>query len=85
MAKVESVRKRTSSQLDDLCFAMTYALLHELCAPLVGILGLGALMALGAESLSAGDVRDMAETIVKSGQRLHWLMEHYLLYAQIER
>lgn len=80
------LKRRTDESLDELRHTLTYALPHELRTPLMGILGYGELLVMdaAAQSLEAGTVSRMAEEIVRSGARLHRLIENYLVYAQLE-
>jgi two-component system, sensor histidine kinase and response regulator len=84
LAKQASVRRFTDKALDELRHSLLLTLPHELRTPLVGILGYGEFLATEAESFSPEDVSRMGRTIVNSAQRLHHLIENYLIYAQIE-
>lgn len=84
LTKQESARNRTKEQLTELRMALTHSLPHELRTPLIGILGYGELLGMDAEKLSPTSIREMARNIVSSGQRLHHMVENYLLYAQLE-
>jgi two-component system, sensor histidine kinase and response regulator len=84
LAKQASVRRFTNKAMDELRHSLLLTLPHELRTPLVGILGYGEFLATEAESFSTEDVSRMARTIVNSAQRLHHLIENYLIYAQIE-
>lgn len=57
---------------------------HELRTPLVGILGIGELLAQDAETLTPAEIVDYATLITRSGQQLYRLVENYLLYTQLE-
>jgi len=58
---------------------------HELRTPLVGILGIGELLAQDAETLTPTEIIDYATMITNGGRQLYRLVENYLLYSQLER
>jgi two-component system sensor histidine kinase/response regulator len=84
LSKQASVQRFTNKAMDELRHSLLLTLPHELRTPLVGILGYGEFLATEAESFSPEDVAKMGRTIVNSAQRLHHLIENYLIYAQIE-
>jgi two-component system sensor histidine kinase/response regulator len=84
LAKAATFRKHSDAQMDELRAALIHTLPHELRTPLCSILGYGELLVTDADYVSPDDVREMAASIVSSGQRLRRLILKYLLYAQIE-
>ncbi|MCU0514520.1 MAG: hybrid sensor histidine kinase/response regulator [Anaerolineae bacterium] len=84
LSKRELIQQHTDQQMEELRTSLIYTLPHELRTPLSLILGNAELLAMDADDLPPAQVREMAEMIVRSGQRLHRLIENYLLYAQIE-
>lgn len=84
MNKAALVQYQTTHQMEQLRSTLIRTLPHELRTPLIGILGYAELMVLDADDLSPSRVREMAELIIASGQRLHRLIENYLTYSSIE-
>ncbi len=78
------IEDKTEKALEELRRSIAYLLPHELRTPLVSIIGYGELLSLDASILSASKIQEMGLSIVESGNRLHHLIENYLLYAQIE-
>ena len=70
-------------KLDDLRQSLMSSLPHEFHTPLTGIIGYANLMLLNP-TLSEQQIVHMATRILRSGERLHRLVENYLLYAQTE-
>jgi two-component system sensor histidine kinase/response regulator len=71
-------------KLDTLRDELINVLPHELRTPLTGILGYAELLMLDGVALDGTQVVKMATIIYNQSQRLQQLVEHYLLYAQIE-
>jgi DNA-binding response OmpR family regulator len=63
---------------------IVYALPHELRTPLAGSLGYAEVLCMDAETMQPDEVRDIASHIVRNNQRLHHVLENYLIYAQLE-
>jgi two-component system, sensor histidine kinase and response regulator len=84
LAEQKIVTQHQEQKLDDLRSTIIRTLPHELRTPLSGIIGCGHLLLMDPDGLSPEHVREMAEIIVRSGERLHRLIENYLLYAQIK-
>ncbi|MDX1951977.1 MAG: response regulator [Verrucomicrobiota bacterium] len=82
LQKQEVARKESEKTLEALRTNINFALPHELLTPLSGILGFSEMLREG--NFSQADVKSMAESIHSSGQRLHDLINNYLIYAQIE-
>jgi two-component system sensor histidine kinase/response regulator len=56
---------------------------HELQTPLSGIMGLSELMTMQSEELLPSEVHEYAEGIHQSADRLHRLIQNYLLYSRL--
>lgn len=63
---------------------ITYSLPHELRTPLTGILGYSELLIMDYETIPRAQILDFATEIINSGNRLHRVIENYLVYAQLE-
>ncbi|MCL4248375.1 MAG: response regulator [Anaerolineae bacterium] len=61
-----------------------YALPHELRTPLTHILGYSEIMRTSAETITPEEIEQMSTSIFQAGDRLHHLIENYLVYAQLE-
>src|SRR5208282_1185485 len=57
---------------------------HEMRTPLNGILSNAEMLATSAATLKMGEITEMGQEILKSGQRLERLIENFLIYAQLE-
>ena len=77
-------KQKAEAALDQLRIGMSTMIPHELRTPLVGIIGFGELLAMDPESYTPAEITEMARTIVVSGERLLHLIDHYLLYVQLE-
>lgn len=84
------LKKRTliiqqqEQQFQELQQAITTTLPHELRTPLTAILGYASLMVEDVQMLSYEQLQMFGEGILKAGNRLHRLIENYILYAQLE-
>ncbi len=56
---------------------------HELRTPLVGILGMTGILCDDIENISKEDIKEIAERIQKSGNRLHRRIEKFLTYTEL--
>jgi len=83
-AKRALISRHAEERVQSLRDGISLALPRGLNAPLDGILGFAEVMAEGAESLRAEEIRQMAEFILVSGRRLDKLTRNFLVYAQIE-
>ena len=77
-------QQRAAAELDQLRIGMSTMLPHELRTPLVGIIGFGELLAMDPDTYTSAEIAEMARTIADSGERLLRLIDHYLLYVQLE-
>lgn len=73
-----------SAQADELRQTLLLTLPHELRTPLVGIIGGAEMLLMDQDMLDADHIMRMADMILRSGKRLHRLIENYLLLAQLE-
>ncbi len=72
------------SQLNELRQHITRALPHELLTPLNGILGAAAVLINYYDSLSKDEVIESVQDIKTSGERLHRLVQNFLLMADLD-
>jgi signal transduction histidine kinase len=84
LKKQASIRQQAEKQLAQLRASISLMLPHELNTPLVGILGLAEIIGTSAQSLSPAELKEFAQTIVTSGERLRRLIQNFLLHARLE-
>jgi signal transduction histidine kinase len=82
--KVSRLEMLYEQKMDALRDSILLALPHELRTPLSLIIGYGELLSYQAPDLPDEKIRSLAQTITRSGRRLHHLFENYIIYAQIE-
>ncbi len=80
----ELVVNQGEKKLKELRDNLTRSLPHEFRTPLTAILGFSQHLVGTYEKLEPDDVKRMLETIHTSAERLHNLVQNYLLYAQLE-
>jgi len=78
------VERKTQGQIKELRTNITYHLPHELNTPLNGIISGGAFLEEFADVLDPDEIREMAENIRTSGERLFRMTKNFLLYAHLE-
>ncbi len=83
LTKKKTLASQYVDQMDSLRGNILMALPHELRTPLASIIGYAELIALDAFTMPREQVKLMAHTIEDAGQRLHHLIENYLIYAQL--
>jgi two-component system, sensor histidine kinase and response regulator len=84
LEKQAAIRQQSQKKLDELRSNIAMSLPHEMRTPLNGILGFSELLIREVENLSPHEIREMAEGIHKSGERLYKLIQKFLLYAELE-
>ncbi|WP_017315858.1 hybrid sensor histidine kinase/response regulator [Mastigocladopsis repens] len=82
--KKVTINQHSQKRLDDLRSSITMSLPHEMRTPLNGILGFSELLMKEVDTLSRDEIREMAEGIHKSGERLYRLIQNFLLYVELE-
>lgn len=82
--KKAAIEKQSQKKLDELRSSITLSLPHELRTPLNGILGFSELLVQEWNTLEREEVREMAEGIHQSAERLFRLIQNFLLYAELE-
>ncbi|MBD2593131.1 hybrid sensor histidine kinase/response regulator [Nostoc sp. MBR 210] len=84
LEKQTAIYQQTQDKLDKLRTSITLSLPHELRTPLNGILGFSQILMEESELLDAASIKEMAEFIHQSSQRLFHLIQKFLLYAELE-
>ncbi|MBD2436180.1 response regulator [Nostoc sp. FACHB-110] len=82
--KQTAIYQRTQEKLDNLRNSITLSLPHEMRTPLNGILGFSQMLMEESELLDIESIKEMAEFIHISSQRLFHLIQKFLLYAELE-
>lgn len=80
----DEINQRYEQRLADLRGNIFYMLPHELRTPLVSVIGYAELLMMDAETVSPEQVKSMANSILRAGQRLHRTTENFLVYMQLE-
>jgi len=84
LAKHATIREEAEREIEALRNSIITTLPHELRTPLNGIIGGAQLLSKDAATMAPEEVREFAEMILTSGQRLNRLVENFLIYAQLE-
>ncbi|MCB9418199.1 MAG: hybrid sensor histidine kinase/response regulator [Ardenticatenaceae bacterium] len=84
LKKVSQLEMHYEQKMDALRDSILLALPHELRTPLSLIIGFGEVLSKQGHELPDEKIRSLAQTITRSGRRLHHLFENYIIYAQIE-
>lgn len=79
-----SEKAKTQEKINTLRTNLSFALPHELLTPLNGILGLSKLLKECYSDFTQEDACEMLEEIHISGQRLHRLVQNFLLFSRLE-
>ena len=84
LQKQQKLKQQSENSLAQLRNSITLSLPHELKTPLNGILGLSEMMMLSSESMDASEITEIATDIYNSAKRLDYLIQNFLLYAELE-
>lgn len=84
LQKHAKLKRQSEEKLNDLRHNLTRTLPHELLTPLNGILGLADFGIEDCENMNHAEMQEMFQDIKRSGERLYQLIQHFLLYAQLE-
>jgi two-component system sensor histidine kinase/response regulator len=79
----KNVRQKAENQLAEFRTNLSLALPHEFLTPLNGILGFAELLR-SQDQFPVKETQEIADSIFVSGQRLHRLIQNFLIYTQIE-
>ncbi|MGA7935684.1 MAG: response regulator [Kovacikia sp.] len=80
----QTLVNQSQKQLESLRNSIALSLPHELRTPLNGILGLSELLKDDYEQLERQEIAEIAEGIHDAADRLHRLIQNYLLYVELE-
>lgn len=84
LEKQAELQRQADRRLDELRGSLTLALPHELRTPLNGILGLAGILIEDYANCTPNEVLATAQDIHSSAERLHHLIENFLVFAQIQ-
>jgi two-component system sensor kinase len=84
LTQAQQRQNKTRTQLEELRQHITRSLPHELLTPLNGILGSTELLTTFYDSLSKEEILESVVDIKSSGERLHRLVQNFLLMADLD-
>jgi signal transduction histidine kinase len=84
LEKHQALQSHTQKQLDDLRSSIALSLPHELRTPLTGILSAVETLRVLADGIDRETVLEIADAVQISAERLHRLIQNFLLYARLE-
>ncbi|AFZ46504.1 response regulator receiver sensor signal transduction histidine kinase [Cyanobacterium stanieri PCC 7202] len=84
LEKTARLKKQSVEKLAELRQNISFALPHEINTPLNGINSSAQLLKDYHDSLTREELREIADLILDSTQRLTHLMQNFLLYAELE-
>jgi len=80
----QAIRREAEKKLSDLRANISLAMPHELFTPLSGIIGFADLLSGDSTGMQPEEISEIGRAIAVSAERLHRVIENYLIYAQIE-
>ena len=84
LSKQTLIQKDVDQELDKFRSNITRSLPHELLTPLNGILGMSDLLSNYYDTMDADEVQSCLADIKTSSERLHRLIQNFLLFAQLQ-
>lgn len=84
LEKQAAIKQQQAQKLDQLRTSINLSLPIELRSPLHTILGFSQYLTDSADTLEPSEIREISQTIHKSGERLYRLVQNFLLYAELE-
>lgn len=82
--KQATIDQQQAQKLDWFRNSITKSLPHAMRSPLTHILGFSQFIVEEADTLERQDIKEMAGKISTSAERLHKLIQNFLLYAELE-
>lgn len=82
--KQDAIDKQSQKKLDALRSSITLSLPHEIYTPLSGLLNLSKMLLDEYDVMEGHEILEVAEGLYTSSQRLHRVIQNFLLYAQLE-
>ncbi len=82
--KQEIIARQSQQQLNHLRSSIALSLPHELRTPLHAILGLAELLIDDHAKIDRQDLLEIAQSIHSAGERLHRLIQNFLLYIEVQ-
>lgn len=82
--KQATIRAQSQQRLDSLRSNITRHLPHELHTPLNGIISSSQILIQEYDSIERTEVLELAEVIYSSADRLHKLIQNFMVYAELE-
>jgi len=82
--KYQAYRQMVEKRMSDLCSSISLSLPHELITPLTGILGIAQVLRDSGNNMAPDQVVELSQLIIDSGNRLHRLINNFLIYTQLE-
>jgi signal transduction histidine kinase len=84
LRKQQNLREQATKQLSELRANISLSLPHELLTPLNGIFGFADILSSDVSSLQPDEIKSMATAIRESAERLHRLIQNFLLLAHLQ-
>jgi signal transduction histidine kinase len=84
LSKQNLIQQDVNQELDKFRSNITRSLPHELLTPLNGILGMSQLLSNYYDTMDADEIQSCLADIKTSSERLHRLIQNFLLFAQLE-
>lgn len=82
--KQQAIKQQAEKKLSDLRANISLAMPHELFTPLSGIIGFADILSGDSVGMQPEEISEIGRAIAISAERLHRVIENYLIYAQIE-
>lgn len=84
LEKKAAIDRISQEKVDELRNSILHSLPHELRTPLTGIMGFSEFLINECDDLEPSEIKEMGSCIYRSSQRLHRLIQNFLLYADLE-
>lgn len=84
LRKHQTLQKTAERKLAELRSNLSLALPHEMITPLNGIFGLADIITTDAATLRPEEISELARGITSSAERLHHLVQNFILFGQLE-